>query len=90
MKNIYGNCFFNLAATGFPNGKKGIFGHRNPSLLFDNIQSPGSDRKVVCYILDATEWINQVDTAPLNTRAWVFQERLLSPRTLHFGNLQLF
>jgi len=23
---------------------------------------------------------------PLLTRAWVFQERLLSPRVLHFGN----
>ena len=28
--------------------------------------------------------------APVNTRAWVVQERLLAPRTLHFGRDQLF
>jgi hypothetical protein len=35
-------------------------------------------------------WEDGVVNAPLNRRAWVFQERYLSPRVLHFGARQLF
>lgn len=35
------------------------------------------------------EW-TEFDRSSLSRRAWVFQERVLSPRTLHFGLSQLF
>jgi hypothetical protein len=35
-------------------------------------------------------WQANVESAPLNCRGWVCQERLLSPRTLHFGTDQLY
>lgn len=35
-------------------------------------------------------WKDNVSNAPLNLRGWVFQERLLSPRVLHFGQKQIF
>jgi hypothetical protein len=42
----------------------------------------------------AEEWLTCVGKgilqSPLNQRAWVIQERLLSPRILHFGENQLF
>ncbi|KAI8653657.1 hypothetical protein LRP88_14362 [Fusarium phalaenopsidis] len=31
-----------------------------------------------------------IDNAPVNTRAWVMQERYMSPRALHFGAQQVF
>ncbi|KXJ94922.1 heterokaryon incompatibility protein-domain-containing protein [Microdochium bolleyi] len=34
-------------------------------------------------------WQVSVAEAPLNTRGWVLQERVLSPRALHFGKEQL-
>lgn len=37
-----------------------------------------------CIILDASSWQDLVDDAPINQRAWVFQERFLAPRVLHF------
>jgi hypothetical protein len=37
-----------------------------------------------CSIVDPSLWDRKVDTAPVNTRAWVLQERLLAPRVLHF------
>ena len=36
------------------------------------------------------DWDTSVDSAPLSARGWVFQERILSPRIIHFGNRQLF
>src|ERR1700761_3358486 len=42
------------------------------------------------YLADIHSWKNGVDNAPLGTRAWVVQERLLSTRTIHFSNSQLF
>ncbi|KAJ9655038.1 hypothetical protein H2201_008890 [Coniosporium apollinis] len=37
-----------------------------------------------CTILDASFWKSHVDQAPVNQRGWVLQERLTTPRVLHF------
>lgn len=37
-----------------------------------------------CILIDTSYWDNLVNKAPVNTRAWVLQERLLAPRVLHF------
>ncbi|KAF3042819.1 hypothetical protein E8E11_001858 [Didymella keratinophila] len=42
-----------------------------------------------CTILDASFWSNRVDKAPVNRRGWVLQERLMSPRVLHFCHDQV-
>ena len=34
-------------------------------------------------------WCSEINGAPLNNRGWVLQERMLSPRTLHYAS-QLF
>ena len=35
-------------------------------------------------------WLHSVELSPLNRRAWVLQERLLSPRTVYYTKTQLF
>lgn len=42
-----------------------------------------------CTIADASFWSNKVDNGPVNTRGWVLQERLMSPRVLHFCHDQV-
>jgi hypothetical protein len=42
-----------------------------------------------CTIHHAFSWDDSVDKAPVNTRAWVLQERLMSPRVLHFCRDQI-
>lgn len=39
-------------------------------------------------LLDYNIWEKGVARAPLNGRGWVLQERVLSPRTIHFGSDQ--
>jgi Heterokaryon incompatibility protein (HET) len=41
------------------------------------------------YIADMDLWTNQITHSPLGVRAWCLQERVLSPRTIHFGQKQI-
>lgn len=41
-------------------------------------------------IFDDDLWSSNVKNAPLNKRAWVLQERVLSPRQLYFARQQIF
>lgn len=38
-----------------------------------------------CTLINVSHWDDLVDSAPVNVRAWVLQERLLAPRVLHFS-----
>ncbi|PMD52460.1 uncharacterized protein K444DRAFT_543649, partial [Hyaloscypha bicolor E] len=48
-----------------------------------------NDVRTYCVIPEDSHFRSSIDTAELNQRGWVFQERFLSPRTLSFG-AQLF
>lgn len=41
------------------------------------------------YLSDFYAWWPGFEHSPLNVRAWVLRERLLSPRVLHFARDQL-
>lgn len=41
-------------------------------------------------IEDIVDWDGGIELAPVNQRSWVVQERLLSPRVIHFSDRQLF
>lgn len=45
---------------------------------------------ITCDVAESHFWEDGVSSAHLNKRGWVFQERLLSPRTIHFGERQVF
>ncbi|KAL2066061.1 hypothetical protein VTL71DRAFT_2132 [Oculimacula yallundae] len=42
------------------------------------------------FFVDRGGWETVVEEGPLNQRAWVVQERLLAPRTLHFTTEQIY
>lgn len=92
MRNVYKYAFCNIAATGAADSTVGCFWDRNPLLVRPckvditwDLPLTGSH-----YCVDRSLWTKNVGEAPLNRRAWVAQERLLSPRILHFGSQQLF
>lgn len=95
MGQVYTNCWCNISATGFRNGKNGLFVQRDVSMVEprkflvgiqnDKGENITKNQHYVCENI----WWSDISQAPLNERAWVFQERVLSPRILHFGSRQL-
>lgn len=93
MADIYGSSCLNIAATASPDGKKGCFFDRDPvyiqggqvELEMNGIRRAYRfwDGKLFAHNLEG-------DNAPLLARAWVLQECLLAPRTLHFTTSQCF
>jgi len=87
MENVFAYAYCTIAASSAPNWQNGFL-KRNLSPPYFQIQD-GSGRQV--YIYDNTEdFIKEVDEGPLNQRAWVLQERVLSRRIIHFSAKQTY
>ncbi|OAP62892.1 hypothetical protein AYL99_02119 [Fonsecaea erecta] len=91
MGDIYTNSFCNIAATSADPGR-GCFTERRvymvePYPLPDPQLQDGEKTYVIGY---DDFWSNSLSDTALHKRGWVLQERLLSPRTIHFGQEQIF
>ncbi|CZR58181.1 uncharacterized protein PAC_08072 [Phialocephala subalpina] len=92
MYKVYNNSYCNLSATAAEDSEQGLFLDRKSHWECEfnlNVSSiPGrivSDPLVEpCRVQDVMFWERDVDNAPVNTRGWVLQERLMAPRVLHF------
>ncbi|KAK3369693.1 heterokaryon incompatibility protein-domain-containing protein [Lasiosphaeria ovina] len=88
MQHVYGNTHVNIAATDSSDGRGGCFRSRNPQIIAPVKMDYGEPNGEL-YLTDVSLWWERFEKAPLNRRAWVLQERLLSPRVLHFDSDQL-
>ncbi|KAK1705715.1 heterokaryon incompatibility protein-domain-containing protein, partial [Colletotrichum lupini] len=87
MAEVYRNGVINIAATAASGGNDGLYFKPHPihsRHLRISFTQP----------IDGTSpeetGNGQRSNAPLNTRGWVLQERLFSPRVVHFSRHQLF
>ena len=92
MAEIYAKSYCNIAATDAINGR-GCFVNRpicrvKPCLLDSSIFTKASLGHYAIAYDDF--WSINLRNAPLHRRGWVLQERLLSPRTIHFSSKQIF
>lgn len=91
MYKVYSNSMFNICATTAIESSQGLFTSRDPTRLQRcEANIPWYRDGGSFQILDMGMWNNQILNAPLNMRAWVVQEQLLSPRNIHFGPTQIF
>src|SRR5271154_7113046 len=94
MGEVYRNSWCTIAAARASNSNMGCYVDRNPvplriCKLPGNLFSTDPGEKIYVYRYELDCW-DDINHAPLNSRAWVLQERILSPRVLHYGSEQIF
>lgn len=91
MDKVYSHAFLNISATLSQSGTESLFHHCHSQALSlpprIDISAHGNRKKQ--YILNSDFWHNEISDGPLNNRGWVFQERFLACRVLHFGQRQI-
>ncbi|TDZ51540.1 hypothetical protein CTRI78_v007610 [Colletotrichum trifolii] len=96
MASIYRNAYLTLAATAANDGSEGLFKPRQVDTYSYTLEdTPDASNEVTIYATlqrkhdclrgfdDLSE--SNLGSLPLMTRAWCFQERILSSRILHFA-----
>lgn len=90
MGKVYANSFLNVSATMSVDGTETLFRDQDWDLIAPSeIQLSISGRRQTYYALDGDLWGDEISNTPLNDRGWVFQERFLARRVLHFGKRQM-
>lgn len=96
MSQIYKYSECTIAATGSANSQGGCFVNRNalelqPCKIIGSILSPhNEDEEMYIYKYDQEYVWEEISASLWNNRGWILQERILSPRVLHFARRQLF
>jgi hypothetical protein len=88
MASVYQNCVLNISADAGDNPHHGLYSTRNPDLVNELRAQVG--RKYAYIWVDGLCGYDALASTPLAKRGWVLQERLLAPRVLHMGVLQIF
>jgi heterokaryon incompatibility protein (HET) len=89
MGLVYKNSWLNIAAMDSSDCTGGCFFRRDKRLVdLIKVELGDDGKEYLC--IDSNLWLVGIDEAPLSRRGWILQERLLSPRQIHFGELQIY
>lgn len=90
MYDVYKNALLNISADDSPDGRFGCFRNRDPlAVLPMNISFNGQESWKCWLTPDTHAVFDSITKSSLAKRGWVFQERQLSRRVLHFTSHEL-
>lgn len=89
MGQVYASGLCNLAATAASEGSQGLFLDKLPT---PQVMIEINDTRDLWHLNEnpGFHWPDILNFAPLNWRGWVFQERFLSTRVIHFGRSRVY
>ncbi|KAE8443560.1 hypothetical protein EG329_001722 [Mollisiaceae sp. DMI_Dod_QoI] len=95
MKKIYANAVLNISASKAVSAEEGFFTSRRTEMLVPHKlwkRFPESTSNVPKRVtaISWDQFAGQMLSWPVGKRGWIFQERLLAPRMLHFGPDQIY
>jgi hypothetical protein len=89
MRYVYSSCQVNISTSCANHPEDSFFVARDASLLRPLLVQAGN--VVMELKVEGSQALKfELAISPLTKRAWIFQERILSPRILSFGRHQLF
>lgn len=91
MASVYGGSFVNIAAASAKGPHEGCF--MKPQMRLEGFRAKVTTRDQASFVVqveacDSYYWA--VTRSHLATRAWAFQEKMLSSRTIHLGDRGVF
>lgn len=90
MGQVYSSACLNISATWPTESGDRLLGYSSwASKLPSEIKIDFENQACSYFVVDGSLWKDEVDDGPLNDRGWVFQERYLAKRVVHFGQSQL-
>ena len=101
MAKVYASSILNIAAAASGDAHGGLFRDREAGCLngcdipiaWDRMNASFSSnpvKKQIYHVFLNDPWVEMLSHSSLRTRGWAFQERLLSPRILHFAHDQIY
>jgi hypothetical protein len=96
MSKVYSNSYCNFSASNTDTDVNTLFKHRDlqdvrpVKLQLCKIGFAKGANSVIYQLTYKKLWVDNVSLCPIQKRGWVYQERVLAPRIVHFGHNQLF
>jgi len=91
MGKVYANSWLNVSANARDASSSGLYAERcvSRNLAHFRTRYDASGEATTWTVTSMDEWWDEVEDVPVNKRAWVLQERVLSPRIVHMSSNQV-